>query len=134
MLQPPKGTRDLLPEVWEQYRRVFRAFEECLREYNFGLVELPLFESTQLFQRTLGEGTDISKEMYTFKDRSGDSLSLRPEGTASLVRAYIGSPLAQRSARLAYAGPMFRYERPQKGRYRQFYQLGVEALGYSSGF
>lgn len=133
MSQPPKGTRDLLPEIWAPYQRVLEAFEASLTEYNYNMVELPLFESTQVYARSLGEGTDISKEMYTFEDRNGDSFSLRPEGTAGLVRAYISAGLSQhKAAKWAYAGPMFRYERPQKGRYRQFYQLGVEALGYAS--
>jgi histidyl-tRNA synthetase len=136
MLQPPKGTRDLLPEQWSLYQKIYAAFLETLREYNFSLIELPIFEYTKVFSRGLGEGAEISKEMYNFEDRNGDSLTLRPEGTASLVRAYLSSGIAgtSPSARLAYAGPMFRYERPQKGRYRQFYQLGIEALGHSTTF
>ena len=126
-----RGMRDLLP----QKKAVFRFVEDQVRsivsQYGYLEVGLPVIESAQLFSRLVGEGTDIvEKEMYTFADRNGDSLALRPEGTAGLVRLANESGLIfNQVQRFWYAGPMFRYERPQKGRYRQFDQIGVECLG-----
>jgi len=126
-----RGMRDLLP----QKKAVFRFVEDQVRsivsQYGYLEVGLPVIESTQLFSRLVGEGTDIvEKEMYTFADRNGDSLTLRPEGTAGLVRlANENGLIFNQVQRFWYAGTMFRYERPQKGRYRQFDQIGVECLG-----
>lgn len=135
MIRSVKGTRDILPPssaVWnhveEQARRVFRA-------YNYQEIRTPILEETLVFARGVGEDTDIvTKEMYTFQDRDGASLTLRPECTASVMRAYIEHRLDQRPGlvKLYYIGPMFRRERPQKGRYRQFYQIGAEAIGSES--
>jgi len=128
-----KGFRDILPPESEQWQQIEEKARRLFQCFGFREVRLPILESTELFSRGIGAATDIvAKEMYTFADRKGRSISLRPEGTASLVRAYLEANLEQRGPqKLFYAGPMFRYERPQKGRYRQFYQLGVEALGYS---
>ncbi|MEP0773745.1 MAG: histidine--tRNA ligase [Acidobacteriota bacterium] len=132
MIQRPRGTRDLLPPE----TRLWQAVEEVAREVfgAFGAEEIrtPIFEPTELFVRSVGETTDIvHKEMYTFSDRKGRSLTLRPEGTASVARAWIENGLADRSQplRLYYIGPMFRYERMQRGRFRQFAQIGLELLG-----
>jgi histidyl-tRNA synthetase len=111
------------------------AAREVFRAYNYGEIRTPIFEETQLFARGVGEETDIvTKEMYTFEDRDGSSLTLRPENTASVIRAYIEHRLDQRPGiqKLFYIGPMFRRERPQKGRYRQFFQIGAEAIGSES--
>ena len=111
------------------------AAREVFRAYNYGEIRTPIFEETQLFARGVGEDTDIvTKEMYTFEDRDGSSLTLRPENTASVIRAYIEHRLDQRPGiqKLFYIGPMFRRERPQKGRYRQFFQIGAEAIGSES--
>jgi histidyl-tRNA synthetase len=132
VIQRPRGTRDLLPpEI-----RLWQAVEEVAREVfgAFGADEIrtPLFEATELFVRSVGETTDIvHKEMYTFPDRKGRSLTLRPEGTAGVARAWIENGLSDRShpLRLYYLGPMFRYERMQHGRYRQFSQIGLELVG-----
>ena len=130
-VQPVRGTRDLLPAD----ARKFRLIEETARSlavlYGFEEIETPMFESINIFKRGLGETSDIvSKEMYVFKDNGGDELVLRPEGTAGVARAFISEGLSQLvPLKLFYRGPMFRYERPQKGRYRQFYQIGVELLG-----
>ncbi|MFZ3229733.1 MAG: histidine--tRNA ligase [Pseudobdellovibrio sp.] len=132
--QSVRGTRDLLPNV----KRTFRAIEQIAYNtalnYGYGEIETPLFEFSDVFHRSLGETSDaVSKETYTFTDRGGDSITLRPEGTAGVVRAFVSEGLAQLiPLKLYYQGPMFRYERPQKGRYRQFSQLGVEVLGLES--
>lgn len=135
MIRAVKGTRDILPPfsfVWNQIEAVAR---EVFRRYNYQEIRTPIFEETALFARGVGEDTDIvSKEMYTFEDRDGSSLSLRPECTASVIRAYIEHRLDQLPGlqKLYYIGPMFRRERPQKGRFRQFYQIGAEAIGSES--
>lgn len=122
-------------DIYGDQARRFALFEQkltgVLRQYAYAPIRLPLLEKTQLFARTIGEVTDIvEKEMYTFEDRNGDSLTLRPEGTAGCVRAMVENGwLHNQTQKVYYLGPMFRYERPQKGRYRQFYQLGVEAFG-----
>src|SRR5205085_9408280 len=135
LIKAVKGTRDLLPpstEVWNRVEAVARAI---FRAYNYHEIRTPIFEETQLFARGVGEETDIvTKEMYTFLDRDETSLTLRPENTASVIRAYIEHRLDQRPGvqKVYYLGPMFRRERPQKGRYRQFYQIGAEAIGSES--
>jgi histidyl-tRNA synthetase len=130
-LRPVRGTRDLLPDDNRVRRHVERTAERVAAGYGYGELTTPIFEFTEVFQRTLGDTSDIvTKEMYTFADRNGDSLTLRPENTAGIVRAFLSNGLAQRlPLRVLYRGPMFRYERPQKGRLRQFHQVGVELLG-----
>jgi histidyl-tRNA synthetase len=133
LVQPVRGMNDVLPAqiaAWQQLEQVTR---ELFAAYGYEELRLPLLEHTALFKRAIGEYTDIvEKEMYTFQDSGGDSLTLRPEGTAGVVRAAITNGLL-RGARLKLwtAGPMFRHERPQKGRYRQFHQIDVEALGFA---
>ena len=135
MIRAVKGTRDLLPPSTEVWNLVEEAARRVFRAYNYGEIRTPILEETQLFARGVGEETDIvTKEMYTFEDRDGSSLTLRPEATASVMRAYIEQRLDQRPGvqKHYYLGPMFRRERPQKGRYRQFYQIGAEAIGSES--
>jgi len=132
-IQSIRGMNDILPENiahWQHVEAALRSVADC---YGYREIRMPLVESTALFKRTLGEATDIvEKEMYTFLDRNGDSLTLRPEGTASCVRAGIQHGLFyNQTQRLWYLGPMYRHERPQKGRYRQFHQFGIEAVGFS---
>jgi len=132
MIRKVKGTRDILPPESRLWNDVERRAHEILGGFGYSEIRLPLMEPTELFVRTVGEGTDIvSKEMYTFPDRKGRSLTLRPEGTASVARAFIENGLGQRPQplRLSYFGPMFRYEKMQRGRYRQFSQIGIEILG-----
>ncbi|HYW42510.1 MAG TPA: histidine--tRNA ligase [Bryobacteraceae bacterium] len=135
MIKAVKGTRDLLPpstEIWNQVEAAARA---VFHAYRYQEIRTPILEETQLFARGVGEETDIvTKEMYTFTDRDDTSLTLRPENTASVIRAYIEHRLDQRPGlqKLYYMGPMFRRERPQKGRYRQFFQIGAEAIGSES--
>ena len=134
MIRAVKGTRDILPPASAIWNHVEAAARRVFRSYNYGEIRTPMFEETALFARGVGEETDIvSKEMYTFDDH-GTSLTLRPENTASVIRAYIEHRLDQRPGlqKLYYIGPMFRRERPQKGRYRQFYQIGAEAIGSES--
>jgi histidyl-tRNA synthetase len=130
-IQAIRGMNDTLPEFTYLWRRIEETFIDCLSSYGYKEIRFPLVESTILFKRTIGEVTDIvEKEMYTFKDLNGDSITLRPEGTAGCVRTCIEHGLLHnQQQKLWYMGPMFRHERPQKGRYRQFTQLGVEALG-----
>ena len=135
LIRAVKGTRDLLPPATEVWNQVEATAREVFRVYNYHEIRTPILEETQLFARGVGEETDIvTKEMYTFQDRDGSSLTLRPECTASVIRAYIEHRLDQRPGvqKLYYLGPMFRRERPQKGRYRQFYQIGAEAIGSES--
>ncbi|MFO1118915.1 MAG: histidine--tRNA ligase [Rhodospirillales bacterium] len=126
-----RGTRDLLPDDSRRLRSVEEAAWQTARRFGYGEIATPIFEFTEVFARTLGDTSDVvTKEMYTFNDRGGDSLTLRPENTAGIVRAFISNSLAsQLPQRIFYRGPMFRYERPQKGRLRQFHQVGVELLG-----
>jgi len=127
-----KGFRDVLPEESARWRALEDAALRVFGRYGYGEIRVPVVERTELFARSLGETTDIvEKEMYSFADRDGTGLTLRPEATASVVRAYLDTGLANRDpqTRLAYRGPMFRRERPQKGRYRQFHQIGVELFG-----
>ncbi len=129
--------RDLLPPATGVWNYVEEAARRVFRAYNYQEIRTPVLEETQLFARGVGEETDIvTKEMYTFEDRDGNSLTLRPEATASVIRAYIEHRLDQRPGvqKLYYMGPMFRRERPQKGRYRQFFQIGAEAIGSESPF
>ena len=131
-LKTPKGTRDLLAEETALFQEIERRALSHFAKYGFREIRTPIFEETALFLRGIGEATDIvTKEMYTFEDKSGRSMTLRPELTAAVCRAVIQHNLASkdRVARLMYMGPMFRYERPQAGRYRQFHQLGVEVFG-----
>ncbi len=126
-----RGLRDIYPGESERFNVVERSMIEIIRKYGYEEIRIPMLESIDLFKRGLGEATDaVEKEMYTLEDRDHDILALRPEGTASCVRAVIDRNLFREGKpRLWYAGPMFRYERPQKGRYRQFYQIGAEAFG-----
>jgi histidyl-tRNA synthetase len=140
MIKAVRGTRDLLPPDTALWNFVEAAARDVFRAYNFHEIRTPIFEETQLFARSVGEETDIvAKEMYTWEDRAraesekGQSLTLRPENTAGVVRAYIEHKLWQRGLnKLFYIGPQFRRERPQKGRYRQFYQIGAEVIGPST--
>lgn len=132
LIQASRGTRDILPEEVVYWQQLEAAAREILDRAAYHEIRTPIFEQTQLFERGIGEATDIvGKEMYTFKDRGDRSLTLRPEGTAGAVRAFIEHKLHAQGGvqRLWYLGPMFRYERPQAGRQRQFHQLGVEVLG-----
>ena len=133
MVKAVRGMRDILPAHSERWRQVEATVLQTLRSYSYAEVRLPLLEYTELFARGVGEATDIiEKEMYSLADRDGDSLSLRPEGTASCVRALEEHGLLyNQTQRVFYAGPMFRYEKPQKGRYRQFSQIGAEAYGFA---
>ncbi len=133
--QVPRGTRDILPEKTGEWQYVERKFRETCALYNYEEIRTPTFESTDLFKRSVGETTDIvGKEMYTFEDRKGRSLTLRPEGTASVMRAFVENKLFAQNelTKLFYMGAMFRYERAQKGRWREFFQFGVEVLGSES--
>jgi histidyl-tRNA synthetase len=133
-VQAVRGTQDMLGEEVERFGHVVAAFERVRRLYAFGRVEVPVFEDTQVFARSIGETTDIvSKEMYSFPDKGGDSLTLRPEFTAGICRAYLSNGWQQHAPlKVATHGPVFRYERPQKGRYRQFHQLDAEIIGADS--
>jgi histidyl-tRNA synthetase len=133
-IQRPRGTRDLLPEESQLFRFVEQSAYQQSLLYGYGEIETPIFEFSEVFHRTLGETSDVvNKETYDFTDRGGENITLRPEGTAGVARAFISEGLSQQlPLKLYYSGPMFRYERPQKGRYRQFYQLGAECLGYES--
>ena len=133
-IQSIRGMGDMLPNDASYWQRLESVCRTATEVYGYHEIRFPLLEMTALFKRAVGEVTDIvEKEMYTFADRNGDSLSLRPEGTASCVRAALQAGLLHnQTQRLWYMGPMFRHERPQKGRYRQFHQFGVEAFGFSS--
>ena len=126
-----RGTQDIFGEEADRFQAVVAAFDRVRRLYAFARVEMPVFEATEVFSRSIGETTDIvSKEMYTFPDRGGDSLTLRPEFTAGICRAYLSEGWQQHAPlKLATHGPLFRYERPQKGRFRQFHQLDAEIIG-----
>lgn len=130
-LQAIRGMHDVLPAQTPAWQRLEAAVRQLVQAYSYAEIRLPLVESTTLFERSIGAATDIvEKEMYTFTDRNGDRLTLRPEGTASCLRAVLQHGLAHnQTQRLWYQGPMFRHERPQQGRYRQFQQIGVEAYG-----
>ncbi|MBM3582697.1 MAG: histidine--tRNA ligase, partial [Alphaproteobacteria bacterium] len=130
-LQPVRGTRDILPEEMRRHRRVEETARALALRYGYAEIATPIFEFSDVFARSLGDTSDIvTKEMYTFQDKGGDSITLRPENTAGVVRAFLSNGLQQQlPLKLFYRGPMFRYERPQKGRMRQFHQIGVELLG-----
>ncbi len=130
-LQPVRGTQDLLPEAARRHRRVTDTARAMAELHGFAEMATPIFEFTEVFARPIGEHTDIvAKEMYTFTDRGGEEVTLRPENTAGVVRAVVSNKLFQDTPlKFFYSGPMFRYERPQKGRFRQFHQIGVELLG-----
>jgi histidyl-tRNA synthetase len=130
-LQPVRGTQDLLPEAARRHRQVSDTARAVAERYGFAEMATPIFEFTDVFARPIGEHTDIvAKEMYTFTDRGGEEVTLRPENTAGVVRAVLSNGLVQSvPLKFFYSGPMFRYERPQKGRYRQFHQIGVELIG-----
>ncbi|MFD2926072.1 histidine--tRNA ligase [Halobacillus naozhouensis] len=132
-MRAPRGTQDILPGTSEKWQYVEQQLIELSRRYNYKEIRTPIFEHTELFQRSVGDSTDIvQKEMYTFTDRGDRSITLRPEGTASVVRSFVQNKLfgqPNQPTKLFYIGPMFRYERPQQGRMRQFVQFGVEALG-----
>src|SRR6185369_16005233 len=129
--QPIRGTQSLLGEEADRFHEVVAAFDRVRRLYGFKRVEMPLIEPTAVFARTIGETTDVvSKEMYSFEDRSGDSITLRPEFTAGICRAFLSEGWQQFvPLKVATHGAAFRYERPQKGRYRQFHQLDAEIIG-----
>ena len=132
MYQAARGTTDILPEEQPYWRYVEQAIDNITRFYGYQRIDTPIFEDTSLFRRSAGEYTDIvQKEMYTFDDRGGNSLTLKPEGTPSVCRAYIQHGLHNlpQPVRLYYVSPIFRYDRPQAGRYRQHFQLGCEAIG-----
>jgi len=132
VIRAVKGTRDILPPATDLWNRVEQQARAVFHSYNYHEIRTPIFEETLLFTRGVGEDTDIvTKEMYTFTDRDGSSLTLRPECTASVMRAVVEHRLDQQAGQLKlyYMGPMFRRERPQKGRFRQFYQIGAEAIG-----
>ncbi len=130
-IQAIRGMHDVLPEQTPLWQYAESCIREVLASYGYSEIRLPVVEKTELFKRSIGEVTDIvEKEMYTFDDRNGDSLTLRPEGTAGCLRACLEHGLLHHQThRLWYYGPMYRHERPQKGRYRQFIQLGVETYG-----
>jgi len=133
-LQPVRGTRDLRGDELKGFLDIVSTARAVAGLYGFEEIETPIFESTDVFARTLGDHSDIvTKEMYTFTDKSGDSLTLRPEGTAPVVRSVISEGLFRElPLKYFYQGPMFRHERPQKGRYRQFYQIGAEIIGVAT--
>jgi histidyl-tRNA synthetase len=129
-IQAIRGMKDLLPQQSALWQMLEERIGDLMRRYGYQEIRMPIVEATELFKRSIGEVTDIvEKEMYTFQDRNGDSLTLRPEGTAGCVRAVMENGLLDQPRRLWYQGPMFRHERPQKGRYRQFHQVGVEVFG-----
>ncbi|SDI93363.1 histidine--tRNA ligase [Salimicrobium halophilum] len=132
-MNAPRGTQDILPGTVEKWQYIEETLRDLSHRFHYKEIRTPIFEHTELFQRGVGDSTDIvQKEMYTFEDRGGRSITLRPEGTASVVRSFVQNKLyglANQPTKLFYFGPMFRYERPQQGRYRQFIQFGMEALG-----
>lgn len=133
MIQVPRGTQDILPKESYKWQFIEKKLQEIAKNYNYDEIRTPMFESTDLFVRAVGGSTDIvNKEMYTFQDKGDRSLTLRPEGTAAVARSYIENKMqhnVEQPVKLFYVAPMFRYERKQKGRYRQFVQFGVEAIG-----
>ena len=130
-LQPVRGTHDILPDDFRLQKAVADTAAEITRRYGFKEITPPVFEFTEVFSRTLGDTSDIvTKEMYTFEDRGGDSITLRPEFTAGIARAFMSNGLAQQTPLKFFCrGPVFRHERPQKGRVRQFHQVDVEIIG-----
>ena len=136
MIQLIRGFKDILPGEVELWQKIERIARELFEDFGFSEIRIPIMERTELFKRSIGEDTDIvEKEMYTFPDRKGELVTLRPEATASICRAYIQHKLYSQDPvqKLYMIGPMFRRERPQKGRYRQFYQIDAEIFGVQSG-
>jgi len=134
-IRGPRGTNDILPQDAAKWQYLEQKSKEIFNTYNYEEIRTPIFEKTDLFQRGIGEDTDIvEKEMYTFTDKGDRSITLRPEGTASVVRSFLENKVYGRAqpTKYYYSGPMFRYERPQSGRYRQFHQIGVEVFGADS--
>ena len=128
----PRGTYDILPKDGYKWQFIRKKFKEIMKNYNYNEIVTPIFESAALFERSVGDTSDIvEKEMYKFKDKKGREFALRPEGTAPVVRSFVNNGLYMQGnhTKLFYDGPMFRYDRPQKGRYRQFYQFGIELIG-----
>ncbi len=135
--QIPRGTFDILPKDSYKWQYVTNVFKEVVRTYNYQEIITPIFEKSEVFERSVGESSDIvQKEMYRFQDKKGRKFALRPEGTAPIVRSYVENSLSMGggNTKLFYMGPMFRYDRPQKGRFRQFYQYGVENIGSDNPF
>jgi histidyl-tRNA synthetase len=131
LIKLPRGTQDILPEQWPLWRHVLKTAEQTAEGSGYSRIDTPMFELTSLFTHATGEHTDVNREMYTFEDRGGEQLSLRPEGTASVFRAYFqhGMRVLPQPVKLYYLGSMFRYERPQSGRFREHHQFGCEAIG-----
>ena len=126
------GMRDILPQDQKYWQAVSKVAEKVADDYGYGRIETPILEYTEVFARGIGKQTDIvEKEMYAFEDSGGDNLAMRPEGTAAIIRSYIQHGMINQiqPVKLFYAGPMFRHDKPQSGRYRQFYQFGYEAIG-----
>jgi len=135
--QIPRGTFDILPEDSYKWQYVINVFKEVVRTYNYQEIITPIFEKSEVFERSVGNSSDIvQKEMYRFQDKKGREFALRPEGTAPVVRSYVENSLGMNggNTKLFYLGPMFRYDRPQKGRFRQFYQYGIENIGSDNPF
>ena len=135
LTKAPKGTKDILPESSEKWQYIEDTFRKICKQYGAEEIRTPMFEHTELFRRGVGDTTDIvQKEMYTFEDLAGRSISLKPEGTAGVVRSYIENKLYAQTkpSKLSYITPCFRYERPQAGRLREFHQMGIEILGTGS--
>jgi len=131
----PRGTQDILGKYMNKWKNAEERITEILRKYGYQEIRTPIFEVSDLFVRAVGESSDIvTKEMYMFKDKKGRRLTLRPENTAGVMRAYLENGMQRQGgiSRLYYMGPMFRYDRPQAGRYRQFHQIGAEAIGTSN--
>ena len=137
MIRSIRGMRDILPEEAARWRYIEKTAKSLFELFGYKEIRTPILEETALFTKSIGEATDIvQKEMYSFKDRAGRHLSLRPEGTAPIVRSYLENNLDKLESlcKLYYIGPMFRSEKPQSGRQRQFYQIGVEAIGSASPY
>jgi histidyl-tRNA synthetase len=133
----PRGTFDILPDSSYKWEYIRNTFKEVAKSFNFQEIATPIFERTEVFERSVGDSSDIvQKEMYRFQDKKGRAFALRPEGTASVVRSFVENSLGMSggNSKLYYMGPMFRYDRPQKGRYRQFYQYGIENIGSDNPF
>ena len=133
--QSPTGMHDILKKDQKYFRKIYNIVDEIASFYNFQKIETPILEETELFSRGIGLATEVvQKQMFSFKTKGGDSLTLRPEGTASIIRAYLqnGMQAFPKPVKLWYFGPFFRYEKPQLGRFRQFWQFGLETIGEES--
>ena len=136
MIQKPKGTRDILPDEIYKWQYIEEKIKKLFSDYGLKEIRIPVFEYTELFSRGVGETTDVvQKEMYTFQDKGGRSITLRPEGTAGVVRSFIENGMGSKPSpiKLWYNMPMYRYENVQKGRYREFRQIGTEIIGEKNG-